>query len=115
MSSFMNISQILDCKFKFRGIPNSLIRLFLIKLFKLNPKTAIGCYVNAISAVSPLPDIRVLQPGSEPYFGRKDLTNTYLTTTGSFMCRRLLYTLKLNYPSISVYCLMFPRVIQLLL
>ncbi|OMJ75033.1 hypothetical protein SteCoe_25915 [Stentor coeruleus] len=97
-----------------KGVPNYLIREVVLKLVTFDDDLARNNYGEILECLEPLPDFVNLPATLEPFFGRRDLNNVFLTSIGIVSCKRILHTIKMTMTEIKV-CILLPRVTQLML
>lgn len=95
------------------GVPNFLIRNVILKIIYFDDDSAHNNYSGLLDCLD-VPDFLDLPRTMEPFFGRKDLTNAFLTIQGIISCKRILYVVQNTMREVEV-CLILPRFVQLLL
>lgn len=111
---FNNAAYLTLCQEIRKGVPNYLIRGVICKIISFDDDIARSEYYSTLNSLDPEPDFANLLPTAEPLFGRKDLTNVFLTMQGMISCKAVLHLLQKKLGEIEV-CLILPRVIQLML
>ena len=101
-------------KLLFRGVPNFLIRQVILKLISFDNDISSNNYNQILECLDPLPDFLKASPTTEALFGRRHLENVFLTSSGTISCKRVLFALKFVMND-SKFCVILPRVTQLLL
>ena len=96
------------------GVPNKLVRVVILKVLQYDDEMARRTYTNLIDSIDDIPDLMNLSPTMEPLYGRKSLSNCFLTLKGSISCKRILYITKLTIRELAI-CPILPRFVQLML